>query len=347
LRRLLVFGTGAAVIGTLLLITAFYETYVIVNHLQSSLNTAISATSNNLLEDSSIEAIFLGIMAALGYVLIAQGLEGIRKQELVDMQRGTTRGSVGQPRSRVPSAPAQGERPRGWRSVLSPQGGIAQESATTADELSIPPKAEPQKKFSFSSQAQAPVPAQTTADRLANVSTSSPENDAEAVQSTPVSVTPGEPDVTERVESHDFEVKQEVSADDEPSITRGEETTPWYTPSAETPSAPEQRPSSDESPSITTSGESGVTWEGGAPAPLEGVEVLPEPRTYEPATYGSPMGSSFTSTQTTPPTESIQVVTGQEPSPDQEIPAQKRRRGRPKGTKKKQPDQPETPAPSV
>ena len=88
MRRLLVFGTGAAVIGTLLLITAFYETYLIVNGLQSHLNSAIASTSNNLLEASSLEAVFLGIMAALGYVLIAQGLEGIRKQELVDMQRG-------------------------------------------------------------------------------------------------------------------------------------------------------------------------------------------------------------------------------------------------------------------
>jgi len=156
LRRLLVFGTGAAVIGTLLLIFAFYETYHIVNTLQSYLTGAAGGASSNLLEDSTLEAVFLGIMAGLGYLLIAQGLEGIRKQELVDMQRGTAKLAAGGQRLRSPYAEGQGERPSGWRSVLSPQGGVAQMSGGSGEQQPPPSGSEAQRAYSSSSQPQTP-----------------------------------------------------------------------------------------------------------------------------------------------------------------------------------------------
>ncbi len=84
MRRLLVFGTGAAVIGIVLLIVAFYEAYLIVSTLQKVVTTTVN--TNALLEDAALEAVFLGVMAALGYGLVAKGLDGIRRQELLEME---------------------------------------------------------------------------------------------------------------------------------------------------------------------------------------------------------------------------------------------------------------------
>jgi hypothetical protein len=85
LRRLLVFGTGAAVIGILLTVVAFYEAYLIVGSLQKELASSIN-NQTLLLEDATLEAVFLGVMVALGYGLISKGLDGIRKQELLELE---------------------------------------------------------------------------------------------------------------------------------------------------------------------------------------------------------------------------------------------------------------------
>ena len=85
MRRLLVFGTGAAVIGIVLLIVAFYEAYLIVSTLQREVGNQLTNT-NLLLEDATLEAVFLGVMAALGYGLVAKGLDGIRRQELLEFE---------------------------------------------------------------------------------------------------------------------------------------------------------------------------------------------------------------------------------------------------------------------
>jgi hypothetical protein len=84
MRKLLVFGTGAAIIGILLLVFAFYEAYNIVSALQSKIGQ--SSSDNSLLEDATLEAIFLGLMAALGYGLISKGLDGIRRQALLEYE---------------------------------------------------------------------------------------------------------------------------------------------------------------------------------------------------------------------------------------------------------------------
>ena len=84
MRRLLVFGTGAAVIGILLTVVAFYEAYLIVSSLQKDLSTITNQTV--VLEDATLEAVFLGVMVALGYGLISKGLDGIRKQEMLELE---------------------------------------------------------------------------------------------------------------------------------------------------------------------------------------------------------------------------------------------------------------------
>jgi hypothetical protein len=90
LRRLLLFGTGAAVIGIVLLIVAFFEAYIIVSSLQKEVGLNAGNT-NLLLEDATLEAVFLGVMAALGYGLVAKGLDGIRREELMEMEGAADR----------------------------------------------------------------------------------------------------------------------------------------------------------------------------------------------------------------------------------------------------------------
>ena len=342
MRRLLVFGTGAAVIGTLLLITAFYETYLIVNGLQSHLNTAITQTSNNLLEASSIEAVFLGIMAALGYVLIAQGLEGIRKQELVDMQRGTSRLSQPAQRARLPTTEAEGERPRGWLSALSPKGGVAQEQASPAEQPPPAAGSETQKTFFFSAQPPAPSGPTTTAEKLAVPSGRETKN--QVVSRAPETVTP--PGMNQPVASTLQEPERHVELEpsmpvDEPVIITSEQTTPTETATIEAPAMEEEKEPTYVTSTTETSGTGGVAWEGGPPAPLEGVEVLPEPRTA--ASWVSPSARPGRAGA------AESEITGQIPTPEatanQEAPARKRGRGRPRGTKKKKSDEPETSVP--
>jgi hypothetical protein len=85
LRKLLFFGTGAAIIGILLLLVAFFESYLIVSTLQKQFGESAINTSL-LLEDATLEAVFLGIMAAIGYALISKGLDGIRREQLLEAE---------------------------------------------------------------------------------------------------------------------------------------------------------------------------------------------------------------------------------------------------------------------
>jgi hypothetical protein len=99
MRKLLFFGTGAAVIGILFLILAFYESYLIVNALQRQLGQSVIDTTR-LLEDAVLEAVFLGIMAGIGYALISKGLDGIRREELLEAE-GVAQVTFG--RQQIPS----------------------------------------------------------------------------------------------------------------------------------------------------------------------------------------------------------------------------------------------------
>jgi len=91
MRRLVVFGTGAAIVGIVLLVVAFFESYIIVSSLQNEIATNTTPSNGVFLEDTTLEAVFLGVMAALGYGLIAQGLAGIRKEEYIELQGPATR----------------------------------------------------------------------------------------------------------------------------------------------------------------------------------------------------------------------------------------------------------------
>ncbi|MGA2666074.1 MAG: hypothetical protein ABSF83_14130, partial [Nitrososphaerales archaeon] len=107
MRRLLAFGTGAAIVGIVLLVVAFFEAYIIVGSLQTQLANNTVSNTNALLEDATLEAVFLGVMAALGYGLVAKGLDGIRRQELLEME-GTAQDRFGRVINRQPNA----DRPR-------------------------------------------------------------------------------------------------------------------------------------------------------------------------------------------------------------------------------------------
>ena len=89
MRRLLAFGAGAAIVGIVLLVLAFGVSYYIVSDLEKTLSANLSSgagTATGPLEYATLEAVFLGIMAALGYGLVTKGLDGIRREE--QMERG-------------------------------------------------------------------------------------------------------------------------------------------------------------------------------------------------------------------------------------------------------------------
>ncbi len=124
MRRLLAFGTGAAVIGLFLLLVAFFESYIIVSQLQSELANQTAGNVNVVLEDATLEAVFLGVMVALGYGLISQGLSGIRKQEMLELERSEEDEMV---KARVMAKitrerAAEKERAAGIRHLVTSQG---------------------------------------------------------------------------------------------------------------------------------------------------------------------------------------------------------------------------------
>lgn len=85
MRRLLAFGTGAAIAGIGLLVVSFIVAYFVVTSLQTDLsNIGGAAAATGPLEYATLEAVFLGIMAAIGYGLITKGLDGIRREEQLE-----------------------------------------------------------------------------------------------------------------------------------------------------------------------------------------------------------------------------------------------------------------------
>jgi hypothetical protein len=153
LRRLLVFGTGAAVIGILLTVVAFYEAYLIVSSLQRDLASSIN-NQTLLLEDATLEAVFLGVMVALGYGLISKGLDGIRKQELLELElpaeemlalEGTMSSTPREAIRAIPRRVAPTERVTKSKDVPSPSTIVQDRSATVpASGTASPPIADQQ-----------------------------------------------------------------------------------------------------------------------------------------------------------------------------------------------------------
>ncbi len=201
------------------------------------------------------------------------------------MQRGAATLSTAELRSRMPSVEGQGERPRGWPSVLTAQGGVAQMSETPAEQNPPPSGAEPQKTFLFSSKSQSSSGTGAAAEKQAGPSGSGP-------------------------------AEQPTRA---PEAAATMETSPVEASSTSSPAQ--------------GSDNTAVAWEGGPPAPLQGVDVIPEPPTYRnwPAT-------SLRAAQIAPPvteTSEPALVPISEIEGVESAPPRKRGRGRPKGTKKK------------
>ncbi|MDA4123567.1 MAG: hypothetical protein OK456_10350 [Thaumarchaeota archaeon] len=318
MRRLLSFGAGAAIIGTLLLIAAFYETYVVVNSLQTHLNTAISSTSNNLLEDSSVEAVFLGIMAILGYILIAQGLEGIRKQELVDLQKTNMRMTAPLPRARpIPKVPAQ--KPAGWHPPVSASQVTATVASTTAsaETAAQAPAKESRSRFSllFGSKSESP---DSKSSELPPSTTSSNQDQSVHPTETETSIAPP-------AETPSSQVVEPTSPTQFAQLSKGPG-----------PVVPESVVEAATAASASDSSSGTVAWEGGGPPNLEGVEVVPEAPSPTQESASDMSGTSQGHSPTDVPSE---TPAGTDAPP-------KRRRGRPKGTKKKAEPEPEPTSPA-
>jgi hypothetical protein len=357
LRKLLVFGTGAAIIGMILLVTAFYETYLIVVSLESQITSGAASTSTNILETSSLEAIFLGIMALLGYVLIGQGLDGLKKQELVDVEGNIGRLSAPQQRSRLGSTKVQGDRPAGWRTALSAKGQQWQDASATVQGQPAAPQPsselqpaapETRRTFLFGSHDQVASIPESSAEKPASLS--EPETTREEVVA--VALEPVSPPVIDLPLNPTLQQPPVAPAIQEPE--RHEGPTPTISPAQAPPAQPEQVPptgtatpetpntegptfSTDVTPAPKATGTAGVTWEGGAPPPLEGVELMPEL-----ADYGATTPPTYNAPRTGHALGSVEPDRLQEGTGVQEIPV-KRGRGRPKGTRKKTPEQSQTP----
>jgi len=306
LRRLLVFGTGAAVIGILLTIVAFYEAYLIVSSLQSELGTVTNQTL--LLEDATLEAVFLGVMVALGYGLISKGLDGIRKQELLELEEPAEElaarevGHLGTVVTQLPP------RPMTKRAVVvstkseqdsSTQGAFKSSTTSAASTMgaaSGSPRTDQQARTSSD---------QKKSDWLYSLEA---ESKTKPFDTNQVQVTPLQAQGAGSTSSIMDENSLATSATDA-----------GVTPMVAT--EPEKMADSK-------SGE--ITWEGGAPPALEGVEVFPEPSVHG-AEVAMMESSSGASGEVGGASQQVQVdVAGPAASP--EVPV-KRKRGRPKGSK--------------
>jgi hypothetical protein len=306
LRRLLVFGTGAAVIGIVLLIVAFYEAYLIVSTLQREVGNQLTNT-NLLLEDATLEAVFLGVMAALGYGLVAKGLDGIRRQELLEMEGPATvygreqvqiregRTQYG-PRSGPPvgfSTKVEQEKPRDMHPGIK-----ARDDKSVPYEVPVMPapwSPEPETREEVDTSPAAPAP--TFVEPVEVVQDAVPSSSAPTPSDTSTLTVPE-------------------------SSTSGQSTVPEGSSGQ----------SAEWHPEAAKQGE--VVWEGQAPPVLGGVEVLPAPESHGAAAALEPQPSQ---PGWTPEQQPVQA--GTEP-----LVPPKRRRGRPKGSKsaKKSADEPTT-----
>jgi hypothetical protein len=331
MRRLLVFGTGAAVIGILLLVVAFYEAYVIVNDLQSNLSAGTTSPSTNLLTDASLQAVFLGVMAALGYALIAKGLDGIRKQELVDIQKGTAaRIAQVRPRSRaaMPSREAQ------LQAMIGE--GAAQEAIPAG--AVVLPGPETSSMYSTLDAGAAETPTKPDVEVTPPATAVPSEVQVEpaliwqqVASSKAVETTAREP---VQASGRARPPVEQVRPEPEPEVAP----TPTQTPVAESepaPVSPMEPVTQPDASSLKTAETNQVAWEGGAPESLKGVEILPEP-----ATHGAT--ATFEEVAATPTVEP--EPSGDELSQPAVVKAapgtasRKRQRGRPKGSTKKKPE---------
>ena len=319
MRRLLVFGTGAAVIGIVLLIVAFYEAYLIVSTLQREVGNQVTNT-NLLLEDATLEAVFLGVMAALGYGLVAKGLDGIRRQELLEMESTAEvtygRGQIGGNQIGLRVIERSDAVPPPSKPDLHP--GIKSAGAAAAPQTSSRASARPVQEFPAASDKKLAPVWGAPSTRLQE-----PTGVADS------GINPS--DVSDGSAT-------EGGPSEKPSSVVQSEAQEGL------PVNPATQPS-DDGPQNVRTGE--VIWEGGAPPDLAGLEAVPGPTGQSPdVSTGQEPSASIGSS----PEPSTDPVTGLPAAP-------KRRRGRPKGSKSSkkvpessssdssQPSQPSTPNP--
>lgn len=196
LRRLLAFGAGAAVIGLFLLLVAFFESYIIVSQLQGELANQTAGNVNIILEDATLEAVFLGVMVALGYGLISQGLSGIRKQEMLELEKSEEDEMV---RARVMAKiarerAAEKERAAGIRHLVTSQGIEAQDAAKSPSPETPAPSSEPSPPVGSPVAPEAPAPVAAEAPQMSwQSSTASSPAQVETPPETRDQPTPVEP----------------------------------------------------------------------------------------------------------------------------------------------------------
>jgi len=178
-----------------LLLVAFYAAYIVVNNLQTALteilNTPQSATLP--LEYATFQAIFLGVMAGLGYACLTQGLSGIRRQEQLDKEGNWSETVVGlrqQPKAAVARAKAPASRVAG--AVVRPR-----QSATTP----ISSSAAQQTQATATPVAQVVTQPGPTAPSANSAPAAPVEPNAEIQAEKPVRWEGDEPEPVERVEA--------------------------------------------------------------------------------------------------------------------------------------------------
>lgn len=308
MRRLLAFGTGAAIIGLALLLVAFFESYVIVGELQKEIANQTSSTVNTILEDATLEAVFLGVMVALGYGLISQGLNGIRRQEMLELEREEENQTVkAEVMAKITRDRARDTaRRREVRHVITSKSSqpeaLEESGQIESPKIIAPARQEEPIPSSLESASVPSIRMQEESNPMAESSSmSEPATAAEPAPIQypviPASMVPERTTtVPETSVSQEQDVKTPISS---PEVQGGQ----MDTSRSETTTALSQPP---------------VVWESGPPPALEGIDVLPERPEIQPEMATVPPNGTTASSETT---AFLQPA--------------KRGRGRPKGSKSK------------
>lgn len=289
--------------GIVLLIISFAVAYSIVTGLQNTLGGSLSSAnpSTGPLVYATFEAVFLGVMAALGYGLITKGLDGIRRQELLEA-------------GELYAAP-----------VVEPMRRAAPMTVVQAKPKPAPAAVPSGRPTGTASQPARPEPAPRRTILPPTYSDSSdwmnlPEP-AKPEDLTDLYTSP-------KIETEEPKVEAPPEPAPEPAETmQVEPLMPSGTPAAEEEPA-EEVAAEVEPEEVPVEPQGEVMWEGAAPVPPTEVEVPPETESQgTPATVGEP--ETQTKPEERPENEPSMTPAVQEPAttPEPE-PSKPKSRGR-------------------
>ena len=265
----------------MLLIVAFYEAYVIVSALEGQIASQVNI--NQVLEDATLEAIFLGVMVALGYGLVTQGFNGIRRQELLELQDAAedevvkTRVMAKIERERVVEKERKGEH----RNLVTPKATETTTVTQSADSTSSSSTSSSQGTVIIIPQGTPSAPAEPQPAESAPEPSVSPPPPIYPGYSRDFRVSPitaSDKKAEEANPGMDKPVAEPVEVSSSTSDFGNADVMPVASteqPQALSGVSQQVGVGRAEGPEANTGRE--VVWEGGPPPALEGVEVLPEP----------------------------------------------------------------------